>query len=103
MGDNLGCQRKIRWHSQLAQSKGGFEVADAFFHAAIVAWKTGWIVQRQHAETGHDIIHVLIVKRRAVVAFEEQGRAVLTEQAFEMGGDLAAIEPVADQWPEPIT
>ena len=27
---------------------------------------------------------------------------MLTEQAFEMGGDLPAIQPVADQWPEPI-
>jgi len=28
---------------------------------------------------------------------------VLPEQAFELGGDLAAIEPVADQWPEAVT
>jgi hypothetical protein len=68
MGDDFGGQRKISGHGQLAQSQGGFEVADAFFHAAIVAGKTGWIVQGQHAAAGHDLIHVLVVERRAVVA-----------------------------------
>jgi hypothetical protein len=32
----------------------------------------------------------LMVEGRTVVAFEEQGQAVLAEDAFEMGGDLPA-------------
>ncbi len=62
----------------------------------------GWIVQWQHAKTGHDCIHLLTVEGRAIVAFKEQRGAVLPEQAFEMGGDLTTIQPVADQWPEPV-
>ena len=82
--------------------QGGFQVANALFLRSVVAGKVRRVVQWQHAEAGHDGIHMLIIEGRAVVAFEEQWCAVLPEQAFEMGGDLPAIEPVTDQRPEPV-
>ena len=44
--------------------QGGLKVADAFFHAAIVAGKVGRIVQGQDAEAAHDFIHGAMVERR---------------------------------------
>lgn len=86
----------------LAQRERGFEVADAFFHAAVVAGIMGRVIQRQHAEAGQHVIHRVMIKRRTIVAFEEQRCAVLAEEAFQMGRDLVAPEPVGDQRPEAI-
>ena len=105
MGGDFHQQGKIFWDlagglPALIQRR--FQVADAFFLRAIVTRITGWIVQGQHAEAGQDRIHLLIIEGRTVVPFEEQRWAVLTKQTFEVGGDLAAIEPVSDQRPEPV-
>src|SRR5271168_4430360 len=83
--------------------QGGLQVANAFFLSPVVAREVGRIVQGQHAKAGHDGIHRLIVEGRTIVAFEEQRWTILPEQAFQVGGDLMAIEPVSDQWLEPIT
>ncbi len=45
---------------------------------------------------------MMAVEGRAIVAFEEQRRTMLTEQAFEVGGDLPALLLLGDQWPEAI-
>ena len=105
VGDHLHRQGKIGRHRSgplFALGQGGFEVADAFLHGAVVArtmWRT---VQVEHAEAGQDFIHMVVVERRAVVAFEDQGRAVFAEEAFEMAGDLLAIELVSDEWAKAI-
>jgi hypothetical protein len=39
-----------------------------------------------------ELKHKPTTRRRPVVVFEEQRRTVLAEQAFEVGGDLAAVE-----------
>ena len=75
-----------RHHSCQAFIQSAFKITDALFHCAVVAWKMRWIVQRQHAITGHDAVHLFIVKSRAVVTFEEQRRAILLKQTFEMSG-----------------
>ena len=54
--------------------QGGLQVTNAFFLGPVVARKMRWIVQRQHAEACQDRIHLLIVERRAIVPFKEQGR-----------------------------
>ena len=82
--------------------QSGLEVADAFFHATVVAGKVGWIVQGQDAEAAHDFIHGVMIEGRTVVAFEEQRRAVLPEEAFQMGGDLPPFLLAADQRPEAV-
>jgi len=82
--------------------QSGLEVADAFFHAAVVAGKVRRVVQGQDAEAAQDFIHGVMIEGRTVVAFEEQRRAVLAEQAFEMGGDLPAFLLAADQRPEAV-
>ena len=82
--------------------QGGLEVADAFFHATVVAGKVGWIIQGQHAVAAHDIVDILIIEGRTVVAFEEQRRTMLPEEAFQMGGDLPALQLAADQRPEAV-
>ena len=79
--------------------QSGLEVADAFFHAAVVAGKVRRVVQGQHAVAAQDFIHGVMIEGRAIVAFEEQRRAVLPEQAFEMGGDLPSRLLAADQRP----
>ena len=71
--------------------QSGFKVADAFFHGAIVAWVSRWIVERQYPISGQHLINFAAVEGRAVVALEEQGRAVLFESGFEEGGDLRAV------------
>lgn len=38
-----------------------------------------------------------MIEGRAVVAFEEEGRAVLAEEPFQMGGDLGAVELLREQ------
>jgi hypothetical protein len=58
-----------------------------FFHGAVVARAVGRIVQGQHAEAGEDRVRGVMIEGRTVVAFEEQGRPVLLEEALEMGGD----------------
>jgi len=50
----VGGDRKL---GSSALVQGGFEVADAFFHGAVVAREVGRIVQGQHAEAGEDGIH----------------------------------------------
>lgn len=105
MGSDFDGQGQIRRHARqgwLPLGQSGLEVADAFFHAAIVAGQMGWIIQGQHAEAGHHLIHLLVIKRGTVVAFEEQRRTVLTEEAFQMPCDLATVQPVGDQRPEAI-
>ena len=84
------------------QGPGGFEVADAFFQAAIAAWKVRRIVARQHAEADQAGGHGVRVEGRAVGALKEQRGAVPAEPAFPMGGALVAGEPVHDQWPEAV-
>ena len=77
--------------------QGGLQIADAFFFRAIVAGKVRWIVEGQHAEAGEHGIHGVVIKGGAVIAFEEQRRAVLAEEFFQVGGDLAAVEAIGDE------
>ena len=95
VGGDFHRQSKIFWRSAMAflpLIQGRFQITNAFFFRPVIAGKVRWIVQWQHAKPGHDGIHVLIVEGRTIVPFKEQRRAVLTEQAFEMSGYLAAVE-----------
>jgi len=99
-------QYKIIGHGNvalLALVQRGFEVADAFFHAAVVAGKVRRIVEGQHAKAGEEFIDGMMVEGGTVVAFEEQRCAVLAEEVFEVRGDLATVEPISDQRCEAIT
>ena len=78
---NRGCE----WPSF---HQRGFQVPDAFFHAPVVTRPVWWIVQGQHPEPGEEFIHGVMIEGRAVVAFEEQRRAVLAKETFQMGRDL---------------
>lgn len=105
VGGELHRQGKIFWFSTgglLALIQRGFEVANAFFLRAVVAGIIRRIIQRQHAEAGQDGIDLLAVEGRTVVAFEEQGRAVLAEQAFQMGGNRPAFRRLRHQGAEAI-
>src|SRR5688572_33232670 len=74
-------RRGLPLEGALVQS--GFEVADALFHGAVVARVSRWIVKRQDPVSGEDLIDLFAVEGRAVVAFEEQGRAMLLEGGLD--------------------
>ena len=90
-----------QWVEPLIQP--AFEVADALFHCAVVAWIMRRTVEWQDAITCERPIDCFAVERAAVVAFEEQRRAVLAKECFEVSGDLAPIFRECYQGNEAVT
>ena len=78
--------------------QGGFETADDFFLRSVVARKMGWIVQGQHAEASHDLIHRLAVEGRAVVAFwvasQDQPVPTRASECVSWRG----VDPAGNSW-----
>ena len=72
VGRDFGGQGDTIGTLPLAQRERGFEVADTFFHAAVVAGIMGRVIQRQHAEAGEHVIYCVMIKRRSGLHFCSQ-------------------------------
>ena len=60
-----------------------FEAADAMLDGAVVARIVNGTVERQDAAFAEQTLQSLVIERTAIVALEQQGSAVSTQQAFQ--------------------
>ena len=92
-----GGEQRLRLNGVVhALGEAAFEVADGFFHGAVVGRVVRRVVQREHPVKGKNGIDLAAVEWGAIVAFEEQWGAVSGEGGIEEGSDGGAVLMVTE-------
>ena len=99
-GDGLGTP-KLRVDRE-AGSKFLFQLADAFFDAAVVSGVICGAVERDDAFGCNELIDGPVIEQAAIVALEQQRQAVFAEEFAQMIADLLAAGIGSDQGLEAV-